>query len=69
MTAETPLSATPAASADARVESRDGRAASDGRDRRARTLFSGYSGLSGCYDEIVDGDGQFRRELRRFARL
>jgi uncharacterized circularly permuted ATP-grasp superfamily protein len=34
-----------------------------------RTLFSGYAGLPGCYDEIVDADGQFRRDVRRFARL
>jgi uncharacterized circularly permuted ATP-grasp superfamily protein len=35
----------------------------------SRTLFSGYAGLAGCYDEVVDGDGQFRRDVRRFARL
>jgi hypothetical protein len=34
-----------------------------------RTLFSGYTGLAGCYDEIVASDGQFRRDVRRFARL
>ena len=39
------------------------------RERRARTLFTGYTGLTGCYDEIVDGDGQFRRDVRRFARM
>ncbi len=69
MTAETPRSGTPASGADARAEGRD-RAPSDGRDRRApRTLFTGYAALAGCYDEIVDGDGQFRRDVRRFARL
>jgi uncharacterized circularly permuted ATP-grasp superfamily protein len=72
MTTETPLSAKPAAAGDARTEARESRGASDSRqhgDGRARTLFSGYSGLAGCYDEIVDGDGQFRRDVRRFARL
>jgi uncharacterized circularly permuted ATP-grasp superfamily protein len=34
-----------------------------------RTLFTGYAGLAGCYDEIVDSDGNFRRDVRRFARL
>ena len=62
MTAETPLSATPAT-----PPTRAWRAVTPApratvRDRRARTLFSSYSGLTGCYDEIVDGDGQFRRD-------
>jgi uncharacterized circularly permuted ATP-grasp superfamily protein len=49
------------------IQARGGGGGGDGQ--RGRSLFSGYAGLQGCYDEVVDADGQFRRDVRRFARL